>query len=96
MKMLVKTLAAAVVGTVLATSALAQNATNPGRIEHHVAKIDGTRFHYVPAIGENFRRFRCPMASSCARTPHLLKNNMLRGSSSIVGLAALLNSDHPK
>jgi pimeloyl-ACP methyl ester carboxylesterase len=49
--------------TVLATSALAQNAREPAprpiveaqnatradQIEHHIAKIDGTRFHYVTA-----------------------------------------------
>jgi pimeloyl-ACP methyl ester carboxylesterase len=45
MTMLIKTLAAVATGTVLATSALAQGA----KIEHHVAKIDGTRFHYVTA-----------------------------------------------
>jgi hypothetical protein len=39
--------AEAAVGTLLATSALAQNATNARQIEHHVAKIDGTRFDYV-------------------------------------------------
>jgi pimeloyl-ACP methyl ester carboxylesterase len=49
MKMLIKTLSAAALGTVLATSALAQNATNAGPIEHHVVKIDGTRFDYVTA-----------------------------------------------
>src|SRR5215468_2586957 len=45
MIMLLRTLAAAAAGTVLATSALAQSA----KIEHHIAKIDGTRFHYVTA-----------------------------------------------
>jgi pimeloyl-ACP methyl ester carboxylesterase len=45
MTMRIKTLAAVVAGTVLATSALAQSV----KIEHHVAKIDGTRFHYVTA-----------------------------------------------
>ena len=35
--------------TVLATSVLAQSATSADRIEHHIAKIDGTRFHYVTA-----------------------------------------------
>jgi pimeloyl-ACP methyl ester carboxylesterase len=44
-----KTLAAVAAGTVLATGALAQNTTNAGQIEHHVAKIDGTHFHYVTA-----------------------------------------------
>jgi pimeloyl-ACP methyl ester carboxylesterase len=39
-------LAAAIV---FATGALAQTATSADRIEHHVAKIDGTRFHYVTA-----------------------------------------------
>jgi hypothetical protein len=45
MTLLIKTLAAVAAGTVLATSALAQSA----QIEHHVAKIDGVRFHYVTA-----------------------------------------------
>jgi pimeloyl-ACP methyl ester carboxylesterase len=40
---------AVTVGIVLATSAFAQNAASSDRIEHHVAKIDGTRFHYVTA-----------------------------------------------
>jgi pimeloyl-ACP methyl ester carboxylesterase len=39
--------AAIVAGTALGTSALAQ--ANAGQVEHHVAKIDGTRFHYVTA-----------------------------------------------
>ena len=45
MTMLIKTLAAVAAGTVLATSALAQSV----KIEHHITKIDGTRFHYVTA-----------------------------------------------
>ena len=45
MTVLIKTLAAIAAGTVLATSALAQSA----KIEHHIVKIDGTRFHYVTA-----------------------------------------------
>jgi pimeloyl-ACP methyl ester carboxylesterase len=45
----IKTLAAVAAGTVLATGALAQNTTNAGQIEHHIAKIDGTHFHYVTA-----------------------------------------------
>jgi pimeloyl-ACP methyl ester carboxylesterase len=45
MAMLINTLATVAAGTMLATSALAQSA----KIEHHVAKIDGTRFHYVTA-----------------------------------------------
>jgi len=49
MHMLIKALAAAGVGIALVTSAPAQNATNAGQIEHHVAKIDGTLFHYVTA-----------------------------------------------
>jgi pimeloyl-ACP methyl ester carboxylesterase len=49
MNLLIKTFAAAAVVTLLVTSALAQNATNAGLIEHHVAKIDGARFHYVTA-----------------------------------------------
>jgi pimeloyl-ACP methyl ester carboxylesterase len=38
---------------VLATGALAQNATRADQIEHHIAKIDGTRFHYVTAGSGN-------------------------------------------
>jgi pimeloyl-ACP methyl ester carboxylesterase len=49
MTKLIKTLAAAAAGAVLATSALAQTTTQPDPIEHHVAKIDATRFHYVTA-----------------------------------------------
>src|SRR5882724_6053051 len=49
MTMLIKALAAVAAGTVLAASALAQNAASADQIEHHVAKIDGTRFHYVTA-----------------------------------------------
>jgi alpha/beta hydrolase fold len=45
----IKTLAAATVGIVLATGAFAQTATKTEPIEHHIAKIDGTRFHYVTA-----------------------------------------------
>ena len=41
--------AAVVAGPVLATSVLARNATSADQIEHHIAKIDGTRFHYVTA-----------------------------------------------
>jgi len=41
----IKTLAAVAAGTVLATGALAQSA----KIEHHIAKIGGTGFHYVTA-----------------------------------------------
>ena len=48
MSTLIKTLAAAAAGALLTTSALAQN-TKDVTIEHHVAKIDGTRFHYVTA-----------------------------------------------
>jgi pimeloyl-ACP methyl ester carboxylesterase len=47
MTMLITTLAAA--GTVLVTSAFAQNARSADQIEHHIAKIDGTRFHYMTA-----------------------------------------------
>lgn len=39
----------AVAGIALVTSAFAQNATSADQIEHHIAKIDGTRFHYVTA-----------------------------------------------
>ena len=49
MTMLLRTLAAAAVGGALAMSTFAQNATSADQIEHHVAKIDGTRFHYVTA-----------------------------------------------
>jgi pimeloyl-ACP methyl ester carboxylesterase len=49
MTILIKTLTAVAVGSAVATSVLAQNATNPAPIEHHVAKVDGTRFHYVTA-----------------------------------------------
>jgi pimeloyl-ACP methyl ester carboxylesterase len=45
MTTLIKTFAAVATGTVLATSALAQST----KIQHHIAKIDGTRFHYVTA-----------------------------------------------
>jgi pimeloyl-ACP methyl ester carboxylesterase len=44
MTMLIRRLAAVATGAALASSALAQSG-----IEHHVAKIDGTRFHYVTA-----------------------------------------------
>ena len=46
---LVKTLTAVATGTVLATSALAQSPRSADQIEHHIVKIDGTRFHYVTA-----------------------------------------------
>lgn len=46
---LIKTLAAVAAGAVLATSALAQDMKRADQIEHHIAKIDGTRFHYVTA-----------------------------------------------
>jgi hypothetical protein len=49
MTTLIRTLAAVATGAVLATSALAQSARSADQIEHHVAKIDGTRFHYVTA-----------------------------------------------
>lgn len=49
MTVLIKVLVAVVAGTALATSALAQSPTSADQIEHHVAKIDGTRFHYVTA-----------------------------------------------
>src|ERR1700694_3439656 len=45
MTMLIKTLAAAAAGAALATSAPAQSAQE----EHHIAKIDSTRLHYVTA-----------------------------------------------
>jgi hypothetical protein len=40
---------AVAVGSALATRALAQTVTSADQIEHHIAKIDGTRFHYVTA-----------------------------------------------
>src|SRR5262249_40153953 len=49
---LVRTLAAVAASVTLATGALAQSAAQNAsevQIEHHVAKIDGTRFHYVTA-----------------------------------------------
>ena len=49
MDTLIKTFATAAVGIMIATSAPAQSPTNAGQVEHHVAKIDGTRFHYVTA-----------------------------------------------
>jgi len=49
MTKLITMLAAVAAGTLLATGALAQDAANAERIEHHIAKIDGTRFHYVTA-----------------------------------------------
>ena len=44
MTMLFKTLAAIAGWTAICSSALT---ASTDRIEHHVAKIDGTRFHYV-------------------------------------------------
>ena len=49
MTLLIKALAAVAGVSLLVTSAFAQSATSADRIEHHVAKIDGTRFHYVTA-----------------------------------------------
>jgi pimeloyl-ACP methyl ester carboxylesterase len=49
MTLLLKTLAAVVAGTALTASALAQTPTSADQIEHHMVKIDGTRFHYVTA-----------------------------------------------
>ena len=46
MTMLFKTLAAIAGWTAICSSALT---ASTDRIEHHVAKIDGTRFHYVTA-----------------------------------------------
>jgi pimeloyl-ACP methyl ester carboxylesterase len=48
MTKLIKTLAAVAVGTALAAGAFAQSAKEVS-IEHHMAKIDGIRFHYVMA-----------------------------------------------
>jgi pimeloyl-ACP methyl ester carboxylesterase len=36
-------------GALLPTSASAQNTTSADQIDHHIAKINGTRFHYVTA-----------------------------------------------
>ena len=41
--------AAVAAAIALATGALAQNVTSANQIEHHIAKVDGTRFHYVTA-----------------------------------------------
>lgn len=49
MTMLIRTLAAVVAGTVLATNAFAQSAREARGPEHHIVKIDGIRFHYVTA-----------------------------------------------
>ena len=49
MTMLIKALAVVASGTLLAMTALAQNTGDIDQIEHHIAKIDGTRFHYVTA-----------------------------------------------
>ena len=49
MTTLVKTLAAVAAGAVFGTSALAQDTKRGDPIEHHIAKIDGTRFHCVTA-----------------------------------------------
>jgi pimeloyl-ACP methyl ester carboxylesterase len=49
MTTLIETLAAVAAGVVLATSALAQDTRRADPIEHHIVKIDGTRFHYVTA-----------------------------------------------
>jgi pimeloyl-ACP methyl ester carboxylesterase len=39
----------AAAGALLPTSASAQNTTSADQIDHHIAKIGGTRFHYVTA-----------------------------------------------
>jgi len=49
MTLLFKALAAVAGATLLATSTFAQSATSADRIEHHIAAVDGTRFHYVTA-----------------------------------------------
>lgn len=49
MTRLIKTLATIVAAIMVATSAVAQNTPNADQIEHHIAKVDGTRFHYVTA-----------------------------------------------
>lgn len=49
MARLMTTLAAMAAGMVSATMAFGQNATNAAAVEEHVAKVDGTRFHYATA-----------------------------------------------
>src|SRR5262249_9451643 len=46
---LIRFLAATMINALLATSALAEDTTNAGAIEHHVARVNGVRFHYVTA-----------------------------------------------
>jgi hypothetical protein len=46
-----KTFTAAALGFMLASSAHAQTPTTAGQMEHHVAKIDGARLHYVTPAG---------------------------------------------
>jgi pimeloyl-ACP methyl ester carboxylesterase len=47
--MLIKTLAAIAVGTVLTTSAFTQSRIEVRGAEHHIAKVGDVRFHYVTA-----------------------------------------------
>ena len=49
MTSLIRLLAAVAAGVVLATGTFAQNATSADQIEHHIVRIEGTRFHYVTA-----------------------------------------------
>ena len=49
MTSLIRLLAAVAAGVVLATGTVAQNATSADQIEHHIVRIEGTRFHYVTA-----------------------------------------------
>jgi pimeloyl-ACP methyl ester carboxylesterase len=49
MRMLITTIAAVAVGTVVATSAFAQGARDVPGAEHHIAKVGDIRFHYVTA-----------------------------------------------
>src|SRR5215813_8312133 len=49
MTMLIRFLASTMISALLATGAFAEESTNPGAIEHHVASINGVRFHYVTA-----------------------------------------------
>jgi pimeloyl-ACP methyl ester carboxylesterase len=49
MNVFIKTLSTAALGTALATTAFAETSTSTVQVEHHVAKVGGTHFHYVTA-----------------------------------------------
>src|SRR5262249_28899096 len=49
MTMLIRFVASAMISTLLATGAFAEESANPDAIEHHVASVNGVRFHYVTA-----------------------------------------------